>query len=126
MAILNIGGVANYSSQLLTYLGFDSPSGFSASGFFVAILAIFALAASAGIIVGWITSSSPVPYIIAAFASVLTVLIGSDLIGIYYTMATECPVASGCAWVSKIILLLIFPLLGAFGISIVEWWSGTD
>lgn len=126
LTLLNVAGVSTYSSQLLTAIGFDDPSGFDASGFFLLVLAIFASAATVGIVVGYLTSGSPESYIVAGIASALTIWMGSDLVGIYFTVANECPVGSGCGWIAKVFLILIIPLLGAFGISIIEWWRGSD
>lgn len=126
LTLMQLAGISAYSSQMLAQIGFSNLNDFSLSRLFVELGIIFAAAGVTSIIIGYFTKQSTESYIVAALAGYLTLWIGADIVGLYYTIANQCPAGSECAWAANVVLAFIVPLLGAFAISIIQWWRGND
>ena len=98
-------------------LGFISdPSSWSTSTFFLKIAAVLAAAGVAGVTVSFFYKGD-ISLIVKVPMAIFLISIGWDIVGIYDLLAVVN---------SSLALLLIAPLVIAYGISVIEWWSGSS
>lgn len=118
--LLKFAGIPSGGDAFLSWLGIsDSASGISMGTFFVAVVALFAGGTLIGISISYLTKSSSESYIIAPVAlGIFTVITSTFVSLINYTSDME--------YVSYIVAMIFLPLLGGFGIAIIQFWRGTE
>ena len=122
ITILNLGGFTTNSGGIVEQLLNGGLTSFKSTNLYTLVLAVFILAGTAGgIIIGAITRSSPIEYIIAALVSFLFSAMMADVIGIFITIW-----GFGIGWIQGIASLIFVPLVFAFTASFVDWWRGSD
>lgn len=126
LALMAMAGLPTTTSQILSALQYGNFSHFLTSTLAAAAVAIFAAAAIAGVIIGTLTRQSTESYLVAGIAGTLLTLFIADMISIVNYFNGVCPVGSGCAFVSKLVFLIMFAMAAGFIISIIQWWRGND
>ena len=114
--ILNMAGIS-VESPTGFLLGFlTDPNSWATSTLFVKLAGLLALAGTAGIIIGTIKTTPDITFVKAPLV-VFLISIGWDIIGIYNLLRVINP---------SLALLLTAPLAFAYGIGIIEWWTGAS
>jgi len=118
--LLTLAGFPTIMGFLLEKVGVDitsNPETINISVLAVTITAIFALAASVGVGISIVTRTSPVPFLIAGFATLLSSFV-ADLIAItQYATATYDP------WIAWVVALIMTPLAIGYLFAIINWWK---
>ncbi len=98
-------------------LGFlTNPESWSTSTFFVKVGALLAAVVVSTITIGILVRGDLDLALKVPFA-VFLILIGWDIVAIYGQLADVNP---------SLALLLTAPLILAYGVSVIEWWSGSS
>ena len=117
--LLTLAGFPTITGVLLEKVGLDianNPENVNISNFASTILAIFAIAASVGIGISIVTRTSPVPFLVAGFATILAGF-SADLISVtQYAM-------SGGSWMGYVVGLIMVPLAIGYLFAIINWWK---
>lgn len=119
MFVLNAAGMELPSGGLVS--SFGDLQNFKSNDFYIEIIAIFALAATAGIIIGALTRTTPENYLIAALATLVTGFAVADMIAVYTQLNSY-----GVTWISWGVSAIMTILIFGFVFSMVDWWRGND
>lgn len=121
MILLNFAGINTTTGQVLSNLNIiNEPENLMSSILVAAIIAVFALAATGGIIIGTFSRTPPTAYLVAGVASFLILFVGDFMGIVLYAKANYEP------YVWRILLLIMGALSVGFIISVLDWWKGTD
>lgn len=124
--LLNLAGIDVGSTALLDAFGISNGLISSASAL-IDIKAIFALAATVGvIIIGTFTRQSVESILVAGFSTFLITMTFVDFGAIILYFFATCPSGSDCNFASWIISTIFSILWVGYLISIVQWWRGGD
>lgn len=120
MLLFTMAGVPTAVNSILDWLGLTATGqNVSASQFFIAIGAVFALATVSGIIIGTFSRASPESYILAPLCAALLIFVGTFVSVINYTQSNSP------GWIAGLMLLLFGPIVIGYVLSLVEFWRGT-
>ncbi|KKN14981.1 hypothetical protein LCGC14_0990610 [marine sediment metagenome] len=125
LLLLEMGGI-DVGTNLLSLVGIDATTfSFSTSNFFNAIFGatgiLLIAGIAAGLLVGFLTKTSPENYIILPFITTVLVVFLQGFYGIINYSFANNPI-----WISQLILLILAPLTVGYAFSLVEFFRGTD
>ena len=119
---LNIAGISTPTgliADIITGNAFGSTGSFYSSPLYIAILAVFALAAAGGgIVIGYFTKTSPESYLIAPIALLFMGFVG-DMIAFAVLIHN-----SSYDWLYLIFSPLIMIFTFGYIIAVIDWWRG--
>lgn len=120
MLLLKWFGIPTAIDSLLVFLGIaDGVNNVTTSTFYVTITTIFAASAVGGIIIGFLTKTSPEVYIRAPLVAGLVIFVGTFISVINYANSNS-PV-----WVAYLASAIFIPLIIGYLLALVEFWGGT-
>jgi len=120
MMIMNLAGVTTYTGYLLGQVGvIDSPEDVTTSGLFNIVSLIFAGVAVGGVVIGFLTKTSPESYLLAGYAGIL-ILFAADIMSI--VSATKN--AGGSTWAYWVVATICVPIVIGYIHAVVSWWGG--
>ena len=121
MMLFNLAGINTTTGYVLTNLDIlNNPQGFQSSTIYLAIVAIFLVAVTGGIVIGFFTKTSPESYLVAPLAGILVLFVGDLISIITYTNSL------GVKWVSYIVTMIMGALVFGYAVSVLDWWRGID
>jgi hypothetical protein len=122
MMLFNLAGFITVSGYVLGQLNIiNNPGGFALSPMFLTITVVLTLVAPIGsIIIGTFTRTPPESYLLAGYASLLTLFV-SDLISIVVTAQNS---GSDYVWASWLVALICMPIVVGYIHSVASWWGG--
>lgn len=121
MVSLNIAGVNTTSGYVLNYLDIvNNPQNLQNTDFYNTILTIFTIALAGGVVVSFLTRSSPEAYLVAPLAGILILFVGDIISVVTYVSSLRT------AWINYILLPIMAGLAVTYLISVVDFWRGVD
>jgi hypothetical protein len=118
--IFNLAGLPTGAGLLMEKAGIDlinNPENISLSNLQLIIIGVFAAASVGGIVVGFITKTSPTNFLIVGYATLLLSFVADMIIIVNYSFANYE------AWIGWIVLTIMLPLSIGYGHAIMDWWS---
>lgn len=118
--LLKFAGLPSGADAFINWLGLSGDaSGISLGSFFIAVAALFVVGTGSGIAISFITKSSSETYLVAPIAlGIFTVITSTFVSIINYTR--------DMGYIYYIVWMLFVPLLGGFGVAIIQFWRGSD
>ena len=132
MFLLFLGGVETNSSQIITAVGGNNPSGYQGTTLWAALAVAVAafIATTTRISAGVISFQASRESIIATFLAAFWGIFASDMFSILSKIGSlTCPAAgtiTSCGWTYWIAWILIVPATIGYGISIIQFIMGAD